>query len=93
MTRFMMTLEDAVDLVLYAFENGKHGDIFVQKSPASTIGDLAQALLNYIIQKVKIKLSVHAMVKSCTKHWSIEKKWSKLRNWESISEFLLIIVI
>jgi UDP-glucose 4-epimerase len=44
MTRFMMTLEDAVDLVLYAFENGKAGDIFVQKSPAATIGTLAQAL-------------------------------------------------
>jgi UDP-N-acetylglucosamine 4,6-dehydratase/5-epimerase len=44
MTRFMMTLEDAVDLVLFAFENGHPGDIFVQKSPASTIEVLAQAL-------------------------------------------------
>lgn len=44
MTRFMMTLEDAVDLVLYAFEHGDNGDIFVQKAPASTIQDLAQAL-------------------------------------------------
>jgi UDP-N-acetylglucosamine 4,6-dehydratase/5-epimerase len=44
MTRFMMTLEDAVDLVLFAFENGNAGDIFVQKSPASTIQDLAIAL-------------------------------------------------
>jgi len=44
MTRFMMTLEDAVNLVLYAFEHGQSGDIFVQKSPASTIGTLAQAL-------------------------------------------------
>jgi UDP-N-acetylglucosamine 4,6-dehydratase len=44
MTRFMMTLEDAVDLVLFAFENGKPGDIFVQKSPASTIETLAIAL-------------------------------------------------
>lgn len=44
MTRFMMTLEDAVDLVLFAFNNGKQGDIFVQKSPASTIETLAQAL-------------------------------------------------
>jgi UDP-glucose 4-epimerase len=44
MTRFMMTLEDAVELVLYAFENGNSGDIFVQKSPASTIGELAIAL-------------------------------------------------
>jgi UDP-glucose 4-epimerase len=44
MTRFMMTLDDSVDLVLYAFKHGKPGDIFVQKSPASTIRDLAQAL-------------------------------------------------
>jgi UDP-N-acetylglucosamine 4,6-dehydratase/5-epimerase len=44
MTRFMMTLEDAIDLVLYAFQNGKQGDIFVQKAPATTISTLAQAL-------------------------------------------------
>ena len=44
MTRFMMTLEDAVDLVLYAFEHGENGDIFVQKAPAATIEVLAQAL-------------------------------------------------
>ena len=44
MTRFMMTLEDAVDLVLYAFENGSNGDIFVQKAPAATIETLAHAL-------------------------------------------------
>lgn len=46
MTRFMMTLEDAVDLVLFAFENGKQGDLFVQKSPATTIKTLAEALLD-----------------------------------------------
>lgn len=44
MTRFMMTLQDAVDLVLYAFEKGNSGDIFVQKSPASTINQLANAM-------------------------------------------------
>lgn len=44
MTRFMMTLDDAVDLVLYTFENGENGDIFVQKAPATTILTLAQAL-------------------------------------------------
>jgi UDP-glucose 4-epimerase len=44
MTRFLMSLDDSVDLVLYAFENAQQGDIFVQKSPASTIGVLAQAL-------------------------------------------------
>jgi UDP-glucose 4-epimerase len=45
MTRFMMTLEDAVELVLYAFEHGKNGDIFVQKAPAATVAVLTQALL------------------------------------------------
>lgn len=44
MTRFLMSLEDSVDLVLHAFEHGQQGDIFVQKAPASTVGDLAQAL-------------------------------------------------
>jgi UDP-N-acetylglucosamine 4,6-dehydratase/5-epimerase len=44
MTRFMMTLDDAVDLVLYAFEHGQNGDIFVQKAPAATVETLAKAL-------------------------------------------------
>ena len=44
MTRFLMSLEDSVDLVLHAFEHSKQGDIFVQKAPASTVGDLAQAM-------------------------------------------------
>lgn len=44
MTRFMMTLEDAVDLVLYAFQNGKNGDLFVQKAPAATLDVLAESL-------------------------------------------------
>lgn len=45
MTRFMMTLDDAVELVLYAFKNGSNGDIFVQKSPAATVAVLIQSLL------------------------------------------------
>jgi UDP-glucose 4-epimerase len=44
MTRFLMSLEDSVDLVLHAFEHGRQGDIFIQKAPASTVGDLATAL-------------------------------------------------
>jgi len=44
MTRFIMTLEEAVDLVYYAFENGESGDLFIQKSPSCTIGDLADSL-------------------------------------------------
>ena len=48
MTRFMMTLDDAVDLVLYAFEHGNPGDIFVQKAPAATIETLAKALTQLV---------------------------------------------
>ena len=44
MTRFMMTLDDAVDLVMYAFEHGNNGDLFVQKAPAATLDVLAEAL-------------------------------------------------
>lgn len=44
MTRFLMSLEDSVDLVIYALEHGRQGDILVQKAPASTVGDLVQAL-------------------------------------------------
>ena len=56
MTRFMMTLEDAVELVLFAFINGTNGDLFVQKSPASTIADLAQALKDLYRSSVEIKI-------------------------------------
>jgi UDP-glucose 4-epimerase len=45
MTRFMMTLDDAVELVLHAFEHGRNGDIFVQKAPAATVGVLAEAMV------------------------------------------------
>ena len=48
MTRFMMTIEGAVDLVLYAFAHGKPGDLFVQKAPSATIGTLATALLKLL---------------------------------------------
>jgi UDP-N-acetylglucosamine 4,6-dehydratase/5-epimerase len=44
MTRYLMSLEEAVDLVLFAFKNGKQGDLFVQKAPAATIGNLAEAV-------------------------------------------------
>jgi len=56
MTRFMMTLDDAVELVLYAFENGNSGDIFVQKSPASTIGELAVAMKKIYNSNVPINV-------------------------------------
>ncbi len=56
MTRFMMTLDDAVDLVLYAFENGVNGDLFVQKSPAATLDVLAKALIELYQVKTKIRI-------------------------------------
>lgn len=55
MTRFMMTLEDAVDLVIYAFENGKNGDLFVQKAPAATLDVLAVALKELYNSDVPVK--------------------------------------
>jgi UDP-glucose 4-epimerase len=56
MTRFLMSLDDAVDLVLYAYEHGQQGDTFVQKAPASTINDLAQALLELFEADNEIKV-------------------------------------
>ena len=55
MTRFMMTLDDAVDLVIYAFEHGNQGDLFVQKAPAATIDTLAKAVCKYMGKESKIK--------------------------------------
>ena len=55
MTRFMMTLENAVELVLYAFVNGESGDIFVQKAPLSTIGQLADVMKGIYKSKSEIK--------------------------------------
>lgn len=56
MTRFLMSLDEAVDLVLFAFEHGNPGDLFVNKAPAGTIGDLAQALKELFNADNKIKI-------------------------------------
>ncbi len=56
MTRFLMSLEDAVDLVIFAFTNGNQGDLFVNKAPASTIGELAEALKGIYKAKNEIKV-------------------------------------
>ena len=56
MTRFLMSLDDAIDLVLYAFQHGQQGDLLVQKSPASTIGDLAQAVLELYKSRSEIRI-------------------------------------
>lgn len=56
MTRFMMTLDDAVNLVLYAFQHGKNGDLFVQKAPAATLDVLAQALKELYNSKAEVRV-------------------------------------
>jgi UDP-N-acetylglucosamine 4,6-dehydratase len=56
MTRFLMSLDEAVELVLFAFEHGNSGDLFVNKAPAGTIGDLAQALIELCHAETEIKI-------------------------------------
>lgn len=56
MTRFLMSLDESVDLVLYAFENARPGDIFIHKAPASTVGDLAQAMKELLKSTADIKI-------------------------------------
>lgn len=56
MTRFLMSLEDSVDLVLHAFEHGQQGDLFIQKAPASTVGDLAEALKQLFAKTNDVKV-------------------------------------
>ena len=56
MTRYLMSLEEAVELVVFAYQNGHQGDIFVQKSPASTIKDLAQALIELFASDTEIRI-------------------------------------
>jgi UDP-glucose 4-epimerase len=75
MTRFMMTLDDAVSLVLYAFEHGGNGDIFIQKSPACSIGTLASAL-------IKIKDTQSKILEIGTRHG--EKEYEVLCGKEEI---------
>lgn len=77
MTRFMMTLTDAVDLVLYAFTNGSNGDIFVQKAPACTIGVLAEAL------RLKLGIPDHPIDVIGTRHG--EKLYETLLSREEMA--------
>ena len=77
MTRFMMTLEDAVDLVLYAFEHGRNGDMFVQKAPAATIQTLVEAILSVL------ELPKHPMQVIGTRHG--EKLYETLLSREEMA--------
>jgi UDP-glucose 4-epimerase len=56
MTRFLMSLEDSIDLVLHAFTHAKQGDIFIQKAPAATVGDLSRALIEIFRSKKKMRV-------------------------------------
>ena len=77
MTRFLMSLEESVDLVLYAFNHGKQGDLFVQKAPASTVADLAEA--------IKQIFGVHAPVRIIgTRHG--EKLYESLISREEMAK-------
>jgi len=67
MTRFMMSLDEAVELVMFAFQNAAAGDILVKKAPASTIGNLVIALKELFGVNNPVKLSVYATEKKCMK--------------------------
>jgi UDP-glucose 4-epimerase len=56
MTRFLMSLEESVDLVIYAYRNAEQGDIFIKKAPASTIGHLAEAVMQIFDKRVPVKV-------------------------------------
>lgn len=77
MTRFMMSIDSAVDLVLFAFENGRNGDIFVQKAPSCTIENLAKALLELYNSSTEVRVIG-------TRHG--EKKYESLMTKEEISK-------
>jgi UDP-glucose 4-epimerase len=89
MTRFMMTLEDAVDLVEYAFLNGENGDIFVQQSPAATMGTLLESILdlkeckNYPIHNIGIRHGEKVFEVLCSKEEMY--KAEDLKNYFCIS--------
>lgn len=93
MTRFMMTLDDAVDLVIYAFLHGKNGDLFVQKAPAATLNVLANALKKIYSSNAEIRVIGTRHGESYMRHWLLVKKCQKQKIWVIIIVFLVIRVI
>jgi UDP-glucose 4-epimerase len=87
MTRFLMSLEESVDLVLYAFENARPGDIFVQKAPASTVGDLAQAMKDLLRAASDIKIIGTRHARNSMNHWCPGKRWRDRKIWAAITGF------
>ena len=96
MTRFMMTLDDAVDLVVYAFTHGHNGDLFVQKAPAATLSVLAQALKEtygqidpkYLDTEVKVIGTRHG--EKLYETLVTRKRWRRQSIWVNITAFLVI---
>ena len=81
MTRFIMSLEEAVDLVLFAFENGDNGDILVQKAPACTIGTQAEAVCELFGGKKISRSSASATARRCTRRSSPRKRQPRRWTW------------
>ena len=93
MTRFIMSLEEAVDLVLFAFEHGQNGDILVQKAPACTIQTQAEAVCELFGSKKEIsRSSVSVTVRRCMRLSSQTKNAPRPRIWATSIEYLLITV-
>ena len=84
MTRFMMTLQDAVDLVLFAFQNGNPGDIFVQKSPSTTIGELAKTMKKVYNSSVEIKNNNSIMLSSLAGNTSFKRRENEGRRFRKL---------
>ena len=85
MTRFMMSLDDAVDLVLHAFEHGRNGDLFVQKAPAATVRVLAEAILLLMGKPlIRCRRSVRDTARNSSKPCWAAKRWLALKTWVSI---------
>lgn len=87
MTRFMMTLNDAVDLVIYAFEHGKQGDLFVQKAPAATIETLAQAVCKMENVEENIK---HIGTRHGEKLYEVLVTKEEMLNAEDLGEYFRV---
>ena len=77
MTRFLMSLEDSVNLVLYAFENGNNGDIFIQKLHHVLLKIWQQHCKNYSMLSLKLILLVHVMGRSYLNLWSPREEMAK----------------
>lgn len=93
MTRFIMSLEEAVDLVLFAFEHGQNGDILVQKLRLAPSGLRQRLFVNYLVVRKKTsRLSVSVMVRRCMRHYSPMKNVPRLKIWVISIVCLLIIV-